>query len=108
MGTSWTFIPDGPYHPIFIAIANGAAAEVMVRAQKPTLTVSPAASALDANATRIATMPFFIGCSPSLDAPAFGLRPSQAKPAPPEGRPMRTSGTDPRRGPGGEPGPRLR
>src|SRR5207248_5602535 len=91
MGTSWTFIPEGPYQPIFIAIANGAAAEVMVRAQKPTLTVSPAASAFEARATTIATMPFFMGFPPS-----------------PVGRAVRSSGTDPRRGPGGGPGPRLR
>src|SRR5437588_866507 len=35
----------GAYQPIFVAIANGAAADVMVRAQKPTLTTFSASAA---------------------------------------------------------------
>ena len=44
-GTSCTLMPAEEYHPFFVATAKGAAAEVMVLAQKPTLTTVSAASA---------------------------------------------------------------
>src|SRR5215468_2293652 len=44
-GTSCTLIPAEGYQPFFVATAKGAAAEVMVLAQKPTLTTVSAASA---------------------------------------------------------------
>src|SRR5712671_6172613 len=52
-GTSWTFIP-GAYQPFFWAMANGAAAEVIVRAQKPTLTTLSAARPVDGKAVSAA------------------------------------------------------
>src|SRR5713226_4606927 len=55
-GTSCTLIPPALYQPIFVAIANGAAAEVMVLAQKPNLTVVSADWACPASARKISSM----------------------------------------------------
>jgi hypothetical protein len=61
-------IPAEAYQPILVAIANGAAAEVMVRAQKPTLTAAGAARATGvchaspaSEAKSIAIVDFLIG-----------------------------------------------
>src|ERR1700722_16337428 len=85
-GTSSTLKP--PNQPYLLAIANGAAAEVMVLAQKPTRTVSsafafPAASATSA-AAAISIQRFIVSLSP----PCF---------------PAIFSPTDPRTAPGGAP-----
>ena len=50
-GTSCTFIPAVAYQPFFIATAKGAAADVMVRAQKPTFTTDSSARAALAEAS---------------------------------------------------------
>src|SRR5438128_3088120 len=63
-GTSCTLMPAGAYQPFFVAIAKGAAAEVMVRAQKPTLTTDSAARPVDEetmSAVSIAKIVVFIG-----------------------------------------------
>jgi len=91
-GTSCTLIPAGAYQPFFIAMAKGAAAEVMVRAQNPTLTTDSAARPVDAeamSAASIATIDFMGHLSAKRCS-------------------VRLSGRDPRTGRAGGPTPARR
>src|SRR5207253_10153898 len=87
-GTSCTFSPEGEYHPFFVATANGAAAEVMVRAQKPTFTVDSSACAAPAAASAAANNVLRIVL---LIGPPSAKRPR-----------LRLFAKGPRRGPGAE------
>src|ERR671937_344473 len=78
-GTSCTFI--FPYQPLFIAMAKGAAAEVMVRAQNPTLRTASSACAESAPPRRSTTVTVFF-----IDHHLSGMR-----------RPTGPLGTDPKR-----------
>src|SRR6516162_4201967 len=62
-GTSCTLIPAAAYQPILVATANGAAADVTVRAQNPNLTkvsAAPAGLARAPQTRRVAAISFLI------------------------------------------------
>src|SRR5205814_4533818 len=82
-GTSCTFSPAFPYQPLFIAMANGAAADVIVRAQNPTLTTVSAACAENAVPRRIAAVNvvFIARLSATPPTPLSGTDPRTARAA---------------------------